>query len=31
MKNAFSAYQISSLLFFTMNTHSPCRGRANAL
>ena len=31
MKSGFSAYQISSQLFFTMNAHSPCRGRENAL
>ena len=38
MKSGFSAYQISSQFFFTMNAHSPCRGnplslqgRANAL
>ncbi len=27
----FSAYQISSQLFFTMNPHSPCRGNPLSL
>ena len=31
MKSGFSAYQISSQLFFTMNAHSPCRGNPLSL